>query len=520
MKKLLLAAGILIISITASVSVYAQEDDENVLFVVEEEKVNLIQDQDDAVLEELPRDETDNEADEVIEPDAESEETLSPNESDPLKEEAVEDAAVLEEEAETKEDTAALEQEEKPNRAQAAAAQKSVLNGWREKSGNTYYYKNGSKLTGWQNINGRVFYFLKTGDAQRKGKMLKGFQSINGRTYYFKKTGSSGVKGAMFTGFQTIGGKRFFFKRTGAAGTKGRMLTGWQSIDGKRYYFKKTGKLGVKGYMFKGVCRISGKKYEFASDGHLIGEVTLAKVKIGSWKKTWDSAWNSTGGDGVEYTITWSQVSGATGYEVCFSSRDIDEEKSGKAWHVDSFNTSSRSYKTQFSSYPTHIKVKVRAYKKASGKTEYGPWSSEVSRKCEWPNTKSDPMEGFVNSIKGKYYAVLPVGSNKSNVIIASSNPARTEEKITSPTFTPYEWGYHYDIYVIDGNTVRWVGYKQSRMSCGPCFVYKNKLTTYGSRGGYDYLEISKSGYKDVHVASLPKDIKTASKTITLKRAK
>ncbi len=113
-------------------------------------------------------------------------------------------------------------------------------------------------------------------------------------------------------------------------------------------------------------------------------EVKVGTPTIYAWKKTADTSWNATGGDGVEYTVSWSKVSGASGYEVYYSERDIDAEQSGRAWYTKSTFTTGTSFKTQFASYPTHIKAKVRAYKISGGTRVYGPWSSEVSKKCEW----------------------------------------------------------------------------------------------------------------------------------------
>ena len=598
MKRfLLLAAGVFVIGMTFPLTAYSAKTEDAVL-------TDAVEEDDTVVMEEGDNEETGKESEETSQEEPETETTVIPVPTETPQEEKTEDeevellpekpeAIVEQEKVIAKESKEELDHSETP----AAVGSSRMADGWIQKNGNTYFYKNGSKLTGWQNINGQVFYFLKTGDANRKGRMLTGFQSINGKpyyfkktgdygtkgkmltgmqnvgsktylfrstgsygekgemltgfqnyngktyylkktgdtgikgmmltgfqnigskTYYFKKTGARGIKGAMLTGFQNIGSKTFFFKRTGAVGTKGMMLTGWQNIDSKRYYFKKTGERGVKGYMFKGVCNVSGEIYQFASDGHLVGEFTLAKPSISAWKKTGDSDWNPTGGDGVEYTVSWGKVSGATGYQICFSSRDIDEEMSGKAWHVDYITTKKLSYKVQFSDYPTHIKAKVRAYRKEGNTTIYSSWSSEVSKKCEWPEETSDPIDTFINSIKGNYYAVLPVGQDKENVIIVTSDPTKGGSKVTSSVFTPTTRGYDINLYTVDGNKVSWIGEKEGRISNGPWFIYKDKIAVYDAREGYHYLEISRDGYKDVHVKTLPKDLQSKSQTITLKRA-
>lgn len=71
---------------------------------------------------------------------------------------------------------------------------------------------------------------------------------------------------------------------------------------------------------------------------------------------------------GVSYTIKWKKVSGAKGYQVKESAREMGE------WFTSTKYTSSCSYKTGGSSIDT-FKIKVRAYKIVNGKKKYGPWS-------------------------------------------------------------------------------------------------------------------------------------------------
>lgn len=136
-------------------------------------------------------------------------------------------------------------------------------------------------------------------------------------------------------------------------------------------------------------------------------EMKLGTPTIYSWKKTADTSWNTTGGDGVEYTVSWSKVNGASGYQVYYSERDIDAEQNGGAWYTRSIFTTATSFKTQFASYPNHIKAKVRAYKYSGGTKVYGPWSSEVSKKCEWSTDTTlakNAYEEFLSQKQIKWY--------------------------------------------------------------------------------------------------------------------
>ncbi len=102
-----------------------------------------------------------------------------------------------------------------PIRVQAAAASKQK-NGWVKKSGKTYYYKNGKKVTGWQTIKKKQYYFTPSG--KKKGQMVTGLQKIGKKKYYF-----------------TTSGKK-----------KGQMITGWKIVKKNYYYFNEDGSLNTK----------------------------------------------------------------------------------------------------------------------------------------------------------------------------------------------------------------------------------------------------------------------------------
>ena len=160
-----------------------------------------------------------------------------------------------------------------------------IPRGWQEKSGEKYYFVNGTKATGWWNIDGEFYYFnadgamctgwqnidgiiyhlgedglIQTGwqtiDGDRyylgkDGVMRTGWQTINGDKYYFDENGH------MWTGWQTINGLKYYL------GTDGVRRTGWQTIDGSKYYF------GNDGFMRTGWQTIDGQRYYFDQDGKL-----------------------------------------------------------------------------------------------------------------------------------------------------------------------------------------------------------------------------------------------------------
>lgn len=239
--------------------------------------------------------------------------------------------------------------------------------GWKNEGGKLYYYDDGEKITGWKKIDGNYYYFSLSGSA------ITGWFNSDGKTYYFKTSGALGEKGRMLRGWQTLNGKRYYFKKSGDSGTIGRMLCGWQMLGGKRYYFKKAGTTGEKGRMLTGVRLLDNVWCYFADNGILRESLTksLEAPVLSVWKKTQDSAINNSAMlDGVTYTIRWSNVKNADGYQVYSYSSD-----SGNPWALIKTLTSKRSFSTSFSHINMKIKAKVRAYKVWHGKKIYGPWS-------------------------------------------------------------------------------------------------------------------------------------------------
>ena len=96
--------------------------------------------------------------------------------------------------------------------------------GWVEKDGKTYYYKEPNvAATGWQEYSGVWYYF------NSMGVMQTGWLTENNKKYYLDE------RGVMAVGWLELDGKYYYFNE------KGQMLTGWQEIDDATYYFRADG---------------------------------------------------------------------------------------------------------------------------------------------------------------------------------------------------------------------------------------------------------------------------------------
>lgn len=184
-----------------------------------------------------------------------------------------------------------------------------------EIDGQTYYFRDGERVTGWQTINGEKYYFLKRGGAMVTGvKVIGGieyrfnldgtvyngwytddegtkyykdgvaqrlWQTIEGKTYYFYyKSGlmvesETAVIGGFtrefnsdhsvkpISGWQYVNNKIYYYRG-------GTMQTGWQEIDGKTYYFFRSD--DKYGAMTWGWQTIGGKLYYFYTYKGTLGE--------------------------------------------------------------------------------------------------------------------------------------------------------------------------------------------------------------------------------------------------------
>lgn len=165
--------------------------------------------------------------------------------------------------------------------------------GFVKEDGETFFYKNGKKVTGWLSYEGQRFYFYRSsstgsGAFHTKGAMATGWQLIDGVKYYFYRSSSteSGLphtKGDMATGWQKIDGyKYYFYRSTCDSHLKGEMAKGWQNIDGSRYYFFKTSKTyGRSGIMATDARNIDDRGCVFATDGKLLKTDMYGWYKVG-----------------------------------------------------------------------------------------------------------------------------------------------------------------------------------------------------------------------------------------------
>ncbi len=128
-----------------------------------------------------------------------------------------------------------------------AVTVQAATEGFVTKSGKTYYYENGKKVTGWKTISGKKYYF------DSKGVMATGWltDTKGNKRYFNKKTG------AMRTGWvQFTNGRRYFDPSTGI------MKTGWLKIGNNRFYLRKNG------YAVTGFHTSNGKvRYFYSGTG-------------------------------------------------------------------------------------------------------------------------------------------------------------------------------------------------------------------------------------------------------------
>ena len=148
------------------------------------------------------------------------------------------------------------------------AAQSAQLKGWQIQDGQTYYYRNGQKVTGTQTIDNAQYYFNDQGQQkkdyfltqnnhtyyyQKNGQRLNnGFYSNWGHTYYF---GDGGVR--LDNGFYSNWGHTYYFGNDGARWDN-RFYKNW----GHTYYF---GDGGVR--LDNGFYKNWGHTYYFGNDG-------------------------------------------------------------------------------------------------------------------------------------------------------------------------------------------------------------------------------------------------------------
>ena len=156
----------------------------------------------------------------------------------------------------------------------------------RDDDGNTYFYKDGEKVTGWVEEDGEWYYMNEDTGAMTEeswvkvnnvwyafdddGHMLTGWQEIDGKWYYLKDWGG------MATGWQQVDGKWYYLKGDGA------MATGWVQSNGQWYYLKGNGAMAT------GWVESNGKWYYLYESGEMATNATIGGYYVnsnGEWVK-------------------------------------------------------------------------------------------------------------------------------------------------------------------------------------------------------------------------------------------
>lgn len=156
----------------------------------------------------------------------------------------------------------------------------------RDDDGNTYFYKDGEKVTGWVEEDGVWYYMNEDTGAMTEeswvkvnnvwyafdddGHMLTGWQEIDGKWYYLKDWGG------MATGWQQVDGVWYYLKGDGA------MATGWVQSNGQWYYLKGNGAMAT------GWVEWNGKWYYLYESGEMATNATIGGYYVnsnGEWVK-------------------------------------------------------------------------------------------------------------------------------------------------------------------------------------------------------------------------------------------
>ncbi len=118
------------------------------------------------------------------------------------------------------------------------------------------------------------------------------------------------------------------------------------------------------------------KAYKKLSDGTVI-EGALSNAFATATKCAAPKITTITPDSGQKVTLKWSAVTGATGYQVYYSTNNSDYKKVVSTTSKSASKTFSKSAKGK------KIYFKVRAYKKVNGQTIYGNWSAVKSVKLK-----------------------------------------------------------------------------------------------------------------------------------------
>ena len=154
-----------------------------------------------------------------------------------------------------------------------------VISGWKEIDGKTYYYTNGKKNTGWIKVDGSWYYMDANGVMQTNcwisgvyylksdGKMAVSEWVDNGRYY----VDANGVwvpgKTKDTAGWKEDGTGKWYQNTDGT-----RIKNQLKQIDGKWYYFN------ASGYVTKGWQRINGSWYYMDANGVMMTNCWISGV--------------------------------------------------------------------------------------------------------------------------------------------------------------------------------------------------------------------------------------------------
>ncbi len=193
------------------------------------------------------------------------------------------------------------------------------------------------------------------------------------KTLKFKITPAT-VNASKMTAAQTTSSIKLTWpKVTGATGYK---VYQYNSSQGKyvqiatvtsNTYKKTTNLKAGTTYKFK------VKAYKKLSNGTIIDGVASSEFATAT-KCAAPKISTITASAGQKATLKWSAVTGATGYQVYYSTNNSDYKKAVSTTSKSASKTFSKSAKGK------KIYFKVRAYKKVNGKTIYGNWSAVKSK--------------------------------------------------------------------------------------------------------------------------------------------
>ena len=126
----------------------------------------------------------------------------------------------------------------------ASREELSTYNGFLDLGGKTFFYENGTVITGWKNISGNWYYFEADGNMLRRGKTIN-------KVFYIFNTDGTLAHGT----WKTIKGKDKYY-------VAGEAVKGLQTIDGIIRYFDEKGNK-----VTNTTVEVDGVTYIFDADG-------------------------------------------------------------------------------------------------------------------------------------------------------------------------------------------------------------------------------------------------------------